>query len=252
MSKPSILIIINPISGKGKALDNFNKIKSKLSSVFDLDIFISEYSGHVDDYFAANSISQNKIISVGGDGLLYEIINNIIKYDYIKETHVGVIPSGSGNGFFQSIVYENSGKFDLDTSVSIIKKNNISKCDIIKVDFNNTTKYGCLAISWGIISELDIKTEWLRCLGSIRFDLGGVWNVIKKPIFTGTLKYWNEKENKEIIETGDFAYLWACNTSHSSYNILSSPYSNMNDGYVYYHELSSARRHQGTENAHFL
>ena len=233
MSKPSLLVIINPISGRGKALNNFNKIKHKLASIFDLDIFISEYSGHVNDYFSTEVILHDKIISVGGDGLLFEIINNIINHDARKDIPIGVIPSGSGNGFFQSIVHENDEKFNLDNSISIIKKNNTSKCDVMKVDFNNTTKYGCLAISWGIISELDIKTEWLRCLGSLRFDLGGVWNIIKKPQFTGTLKYLDEKTNEEIIETGKFAYLWACNTSHSSYNILSSPYSNMNDGYMY-------------------
>ena len=68
-----------------------------------------------------------------------------------------------------------------------------------------------------MISDIDINTEWLRFLGSFRFDLGGIWNIIKKPIFTGKLKYLDDN-NIEIIEQGKFCYIWACNTSHSSYN----------------------------------
>ena len=94
--------------------------------------------------------------------------------------------------------------------------------DLMKItspEFSNEI-YSFLAISWGFISDLDIKTEWMRSLGSFRFDLGAVWNIIRKPKYKGRLSFYNE-DNKEIVIKNNFIHLWACNTSHASYSTFS-------------------------------
>ena len=221
-----LLFVINPISGKGKAEKMYYEKIINIFENFDCQIYISQYKN---DFNIINHLNIDKIVILGGDGMIHQVTNNLIKHN--KDIPIGIIPLGSGNGLFQSIVFYSNKLFNFESSYDIVKSNNQIKLDVMKVVYENNIIYSNLAISWGIISELDINTEKLRCLGNIRFDLGGVWNIIKKPNFYGKLIYLDK--NKEIIDTGNFCYFWACNTSHCSYNTCSSPNSLLNDGYIY-------------------
>ncbi len=226
-----LLVFINPISGNGKSIQKFNHIESFLNQKYKFIKFKSKLKNYCSCILNKLKLDNYKnLIVVGGDGFLNEIINFIIANNI--DISIGIVPTGSGNGIFQSIVYQKKQLFNLTNCVSIINKPVLQLFDVMKVTYDNKTIYSILAIGWGIISEIDIKTEWLRCLGSLRFDLGAIWNIIKKPVFRGRLIYLSESEKKIKIISGNFCYFWACNVSHSSYNVHSAPGTLCDDGYI--------------------
>ena len=178
-----------------------------------------------EDYFKRNIeiIKQiNLLIIMGGDGTIHTILTKFLNENIIIP--VAIVPLGSGNGLFKSITYETKKESSLLESIKIIKQfisnktndktndktNYLSKhtmhANLIKVkDNNNLNKNlnSLLAVSWGFISDVDIKTEYMRGIGSLRFDLGAIYYLMKKKLYKGTFKYKND--NDEIVTIkGDF------------------------------------------------
>jgi YegS/Rv2252/BmrU family lipid kinase len=95
-----ILYIINPVSGVGK-----QKIVERLlekytdNNKITYDIKYTEYAKHAIEISKQNAKNYDAIIAVGGDGSINEIAQGLIG----TETALGVIPTGSGNGFARHI-----------------------------------------------------------------------------------------------------------------------------------------------------
>ncbi len=93
------LIIVNPKSGKGNGEKALPQIKSFLKqNNIQSEIAVTERHLHATEITKSNYLNYDKIIGVGGDGTLNEIVNGI---DFSNEPQIelGVIPVGSGNDF---------------------------------------------------------------------------------------------------------------------------------------------------------
>lgn len=74
------LVIVNPISGKGKGISVLEeKVRPVLLEAgVKLDLLITEYAGHAKEVVSTESLSYaDGILTVGGDGLLYEVVNGL-------------------------------------------------------------------------------------------------------------------------------------------------------------------------------
>ena len=220
------LIYVNPISGRGNSqkicqdylLPYLNDNNFKLvNNLDDLTVEID------------SKLYQN-IICVGGDGTIADIIK-ILKKKKV-DINIGIIPAGSGNGLAKSILYKNDYSFSISNAAQIIVRQKIHPIDIPEVKLEKDLIPWFLAISWGFVSDLDLGTEWLRFLGSLRFTLGAIYCILFKSSYPGTLEYTLlNKENKQI--SGDFVFFWASNVSHASSETHSAPNAELNDGCIF-------------------
>lgn len=91
--------IVNKTGGSGKAVKRWNKLQKFLDkSNIEYKVIFSEYVMHAKK-IASELCSLNekvKVIVVGGDGTLNEVINGITDFSKIS---LGIIPAGSGNDF---------------------------------------------------------------------------------------------------------------------------------------------------------
>lgn len=97
----SLIFVLNPVAGKGKARE-LKPIIEKICKDNNIEFQIRETSLPGDGKtIALQAVKEGykKIISVGGDGTLNEVLNGIIGSD----ASLGVIPGGSGNDFIRSI-----------------------------------------------------------------------------------------------------------------------------------------------------
>lgn len=94
------VFIVNPVSGRGKALKVSLGIK-KICEEEKLDYEIHYTNGPKDATRIAKKVkgSKNIIYSVGGDGTLNEVLNGVIG----TKNMLAVIPAGSGNDFYRTL-----------------------------------------------------------------------------------------------------------------------------------------------------
>lgn len=217
------LVIINPTSGKGNSKDIFDKyIKSHLvDNNIDLDIYVSEKKGSIKDTISKYDFGENKnILLIGGDGSLFEIFQGLKNYD-TESFKIYLTSTGSGNGIYTSI---NKPQFK---NCKIITDN------ILKLsDFEIGNKKGLfgLGISIGIISDVDLNTEWLRFIGNTRYDLGGIYYILNTPSYKLKITFTDEN-NIESEINNSFLQVFVFKCSHCSDTMLLNPNQKTSDDY---------------------
>jgi sphingosine kinase len=107
-------------------------------------------------------------------------------------------------------------------------------------------------MSWAIIADCDIESEFIRFLGVLRNDIWGAWRVINLRTYKAKFSYLPAKEtHSNTIDTSisyecpnlsdevpsdwvtiedDFILFWASQVTHASHNIFQSPTSKLDDG----------------------
>lgn len=95
--KEKIRFIINPRSGANRKRNLPVLIEKNLDySLWDAEICLTEYAGHA-VHLAKEAVEMDyeMVVACGGDGSVNEISSQLIG----TQTVLGVVPSGSGNGF---------------------------------------------------------------------------------------------------------------------------------------------------------
>lgn len=94
-----VLIILNPMAGKGKSLLDLPEVTTYLNSLgFEIELYQTVKNG---DYIGINNaiivqVSLYAIVVMGGDGTLNDVVNGLPQ-NY--QTPMLVLPCGSGNDF---------------------------------------------------------------------------------------------------------------------------------------------------------
>ena len=136
MAKKNWLVIVNPNAGAGRCLRDWHLIENILkSSGLDYCEVFTERRFHA-IILTRNLIREGfrRIIVVGGDGTLNEVINGIFAQSDCptEDITVGMIPVGTGNDWARMF----SIPSDYGKAVTIIKNQNIILQDAGKVLFN--------------------------------------------------------------------------------------------------------------------
>jgi len=227
----SFIVILNEQSGSGNGnyiYNNYVLPKLKNENI--------EYNliNSLDDI---NNIEiYNGIIIIGGDGTVVPIVDYLFRNNHILP--ICHIPAGSGNGLCKSILFSLNKSYSYENASDLIIDCNFRKMNLFEVTLNSESRIipSFLAISWGLISDLDINTEWLRTLGSLRFTLGGLLSVINKYSYKGTLKYLVKEANdsyKWISISGNFIYFLASNVTHISSDTYTNPNAKLDDDIIH-------------------
>ncbi|KAI5718966.1 hypothetical protein M8J76_002938 [Diaphorina citri] len=122
------------------------------------------------------------IIVLGGDGILYEIINGLMeRADWctvLQTITLGIVPCGSGNGLAKSISHMSQEPHDqnpvLVSTLNIVQGVS-TPMDLIRAQTKSQVVFSFLSIGWGLLADIDIESERIRAVGSQRF---AIWNKI--------------------------------------------------------------------------
>ena len=158
---------------------------------------ITQQRGHAKDIARTwrNDIDGDIAVLVGGDGLMHEFVNGLMSTrkertftlfeggEFFKEgmddPAIAAVPAGSGNGVATSLGFEMA---DVEgTAVSLIKNIQID-FDLLKCTFDEGATdadgtpvsepvYSIASVYWGIVAQVDHRSERFRFLGGFRFTL---------------------------------------------------------------------------------
>ena len=105
-SSQKLLVILNPVSGSGGALQVF---KERVIPIFrdsgtDYEVLVSEYAGHAYDVVWRENLARWRgVVAVSGDGLVAEVFRALFDradwQDALAHLAVSAVPVGRNNAF---------------------------------------------------------------------------------------------------------------------------------------------------------
>ena len=221
-----LLILVNPISGKSKALKILPFVKSFFdSNQIDYDIIISKYKGHIEkilleydftDYFSC--------CILGGDGSFHEAVNGYMKKINNIDIALSLIPAGSGNSLARDLKILNYKK-----ALEKIKEGQIKLIDVGKISYDSKTLYSFNIAGWGMVATVGKKAEKYRWLGSSRYTILSLIEIIFKKTYNANLIILDDKDNEHTIKD-KFMFVMISNTIHTGKGMKIAPKATLDDG----------------------
>lgn len=186
MTKDKYLVIVNPNSGSRKGLkdwDLISKILVQYGIVFD-NIFTEHKNHAIEIGRKAVEDGYRKIIVVGGDGTMNEVINGIFLQDKLptNKVKIGMIPVGTGNDWGRMYGIPNN----YEEAIKILKNDNIFIQDAGKISYKNSeihTRYFVNMAGMGYDALVAKKTNLMKEQGK-----GGPFAYLIN-LFLGLIQY---------------------------------------------------------------
>lgn len=172
------LFIANPIAGKGKTKKLLNDIKNYLDeNNIDYKMIETTKRGDIPEVIEKHINHFDKIIVVGGDGTVHELINSKMIDDKI----LGVLPTGSGNDFaltlgLKSNLLKNL-KTLLDKKTSII---DIGLAEVTEFSGNKFSFFFANSLGIGFDAEVANSVKVIKYIRGLFLYLFGVFITLIK------------------------------------------------------------------------
>jgi len=194
-----LLILINPASGKGQGKIVWQKVAPVLQEAgVGWEVVFTSGPGHGRQIVSGLDLSMWRgVVLVSGDGLVHEIYNGLMDrpdWRSALEFTVGVIPAGSGNALAHSLSYYQDEKHGgkettFNAAINVARANTIPMDLFVLRTQDSKVITGFLSLGWGLIPDVDIDSEHIRWMGSLRFTIYGLLRIARFRQYRGTISY---------------------------------------------------------------
>ena len=224
----TVLLIVNPISGKKAAKKILPTVVSEFEkNQLQIKIIESEYKGHIESILNTYSIEDYYFCCIiGGDGSFHEAVNGLMKrLDNVK-VPLCLVPAGSGNSLARDL-----GILDLKIAINSIINGKKLNIDVSKIDCDNQRIYTFNIVGWGMVATVGINAERFRWLGTSRYTILSIFEIIFKKTNSANIVYY-DKDNKKHELNDNFMFAVLCNTIHTGKGMKIAPKAKLNDGLI--------------------
>ncbi|XP_075256325.1 uncharacterized protein LOC142348737 isoform X2 [Convolutriloba macropyga] len=200
-----VLVIINPASGRKKGMQTYWNIVAPMlvEASYKFRSIVTTGPGHASQVIMSENLSKwTSILLIGGDGILFEVVNALMKRPDWKraiETPLGLIPAGSGNGLVATILHE---KHEMNVANQQVNsmfrflKGQPRPLDLTYVKIGQQEYYSFLSVSWGALADVDINSEVIRFMGESRFTLWALGKIISNDSYKAKLRFVEHKSKE--------------------------------------------------------
>ena len=217
------IITVNPHGGKKLGPRLLNRVKP-LFEAKGIELFVVEttFAGHAKELANQLNITEyDGFIGIGGDGTLHEIINGMLSRHDGRKIPIGIIPGGSGNSYMHDLQLTDPLK-----AVRAIINEKTRALDTAKVEVNHIIKYSNNMIGWGLVTDVGNQAEHFRWLGTNRYTILSVVEVLRHKSRPATLIM----DDKKIED--EFIFIIACNSIHVGKGMKMAPKARLDDGLI--------------------
>ena len=207
--KRKILAFVNPIGGKGNALDLWERARKVLNQAnLDIDTIITQQLKEAYNYvLTLDPMKYDGFIACSGDGIIHEIINAIFhrneedKAKFLERCAICAIPAGSGNAISKAISYYCGDENSIENQCYYLCKGIKKKIDVQEMQLKGLDKkvYSVVSFMYGFLADCDLDSECLRCIGMFRTTLMGLVRYICLREYLGCVYYLPDDASEDMI-----------------------------------------------------
>lgn len=231
-----LYFIVNEKSKTGKAKSTWEEIKAILAmEEISYKAWTTEYEGHAAEL--ASDITSRmpddiiKLVVVGGDGTINEVVNGIKKFHKVR---LGVIPNGSGNDFVRGMKMER----EIREYLRDIASNNYEDItiDLGKVSWKGGKAPRLFAISSGVGLDAIVCKKALTSkikkflnaihLGKLTYVVLTVITLFSMDTYTASMMF----DNEEAYKFKKFIFGAGMNLRAEGGGVPMAPHADYNDG----------------------
>ncbi|XP_075978581.1 sphingosine kinase 1-like [Anticarsia gemmatalis] len=194
-----LLVLLNPKSGPGKGRELF---QSKVVPILQeaevpYDLHVTKYAQYAREFVRTRNVyGWRAIVAIGGDGVLFEILNGMFeRLDWqqaLAEVPLAILPCGSGNGLARTICHLYNEPYIPQnlTGLSMgLVKGKTAPMDVVRIETKTKIMFSFLSVGWGLLSDIDIESERLRAIGGQRFAVWAVARLVGLRTYKGVVSY---------------------------------------------------------------
>lgn len=226
------VFIVNPIAGKGRALQIKPEIESRFNTLDQsYEILVTKTPGHAKEIAkeAAYRYDNVRLYAVGGDGTLNEVVNGIAG----SKAELGIIPCGSGNDAAR-VLYPVADPIKL---IKVLPTSNSVPIDLGKLN----EKYFINIASIGFDAEVVLNRNYFKSIplvsGSTSYILGVLATLIKCKKYKLKITLDNQAPMEKELLLSIFA-----NGSYYGGGMKAAPSAKTDDGILDFYLVDSLTR----------
>jgi hypothetical protein len=89
LRRRKLLVIVNPVAGPRGGWHTWNRVASifeEASGLLEFEVKETKYRGHAHEIISQHPLeSYSGVVSVGGDGTLFEVLNSLMQVQYVQQ-----------------------------------------------------------------------------------------------------------------------------------------------------------------------
>lgn len=211
------LVFVNPVSGKGQGQGVWASVEAMFSHEASLELAVvtTTHANHARSHLSTLSLAElmslDCIVIVGGDGLVFEVVNGITSRqgldagvaDVLRKVALAHIGAGTGNGLCKSALFECGEEYSATNAAFVALRGRPRAMDLSRVETPSSTNFSFLILGWGLISDIDLLSESLRCMGEARLHAAAVYFILQRRMYRGKLSMHVRHRAGTVVSNGD-------------------------------------------------
>jgi YegS/Rv2252/BmrU family lipid kinase len=185
------------------------------------DLFTTQYHGHAFEMMRQIPLTEyDAIVTMGGDGTNYQVLNGMIKYHGDRQLPpLGILPVGRGNSFARDLKI-----FSIEAGIDALRRQATRRVDVCRFSQNSDDYYFVNLMGFGFVTDVAktaIRFKWAA-------DFSYVIGVFHRLLGLNFHEMVLEIDGKVI--RGKNCFVEICNSRYTGGNMLMAPEAQIDDG----------------------
>ncbi len=218
------LVLINPQAHSGRAGRQVDALKSAfeergLEATFHLTTAPGEATKRVATLAPGE---HDTVISAGGDGTLFEVVNGLMWRPETQREALGVLPLGTGNAFARDL---GLAPGDLDGALDLLEVGRTRPVDVAEVTTPDERFHFVNMLGAGFVVRAARAALALKALGRGAYTLGALAALLRLPSQPFELELDGRR-----LEPLDTLFIQVANSRYTGTHFLMAPGARIDDG----------------------
>ncbi len=233
---PKVKIILNPMADMRNAWKVSNDLRPMITEYGNADWSGTVYPTHATELAKlAGEQGYERIIAIGGDGTVHEVVNGIMRVPEDRRPSLGVVPVGSGNDFAHAIGIP----MEPDRALACALSGTPSAIDLgLMVDEHGHKEYFDNTLGIGFDAVVTIRSHRLPVVRGFLMYLTAVVQTIILNHDPALMQI--ETEGKQWEQSN--LMLTMCNGPREGGGFLVAPDAKLDDGLFHYAMIRKVSR----------